>query len=227
MNFDYITHVNKRAKRIKLQFCAYRGLIITSPKKLSGKRINQICNDNKDWINTQQLKHPIKPPTALPTQLNLVALEKTYELSFIITEKSSIRKTGSHLMIKACHQEQQVNVLKKWIRKQAKTLFDLKLKQWSLETQLHYSKLSVRSQKSRWGSCSSTGTISLNDQLLFMPLSILDYIIVHELCHTVQPNHSAQYWALVNLHYPNYKQEEALLAQYSKKIPHWFRTSLY
>lgn len=225
--FNYIANVNKRLKGIKLQFCSYRGLIISSPKKLSTKRLDKICIEHQDWIKTQQLKYPIKTSTALPEHLNLIALEKTYELTFINTEKSSIHETESHLVISANNKEQHINVLKKWIRKQAKQLFDLKLNEWSKNTQLHYSKLSVRSQKSRWGSCSSTGTISLNDQLLFMPSSVLDYIIVHELCHTVHPNHSARYWELVERHYSNYKHEERLLAQFAKQIPRWFRASLY
>jgi len=225
--FNYITNVNKRSKRIKLQFCSYRGLIISSPKKLSAKRLDTICIEHQDWIKTQQLKYPIKISTALPEHLNLTALEKAYEMTFINTEKSSIQETENHLVVSAKNQQQQIKVLKKWMRKKAQKLFDLKLKEWSKNTQLHYSKLSVRSQKSRWGSCSSTGTISLNDQLLFMPLSVLDYIIVHELCHTLHPNHSSRYWSLVNTHYPNFKHEELLLAQYAKKIPRWFRASLY
>ncbi len=224
--FDYITQVNKRSKRIKLQFCSYRGLIISSPKKLSQKRLDSICLEHQDWIQKQQAKHPIES-FVHPLYLNLVALEKTYHLSFLINNKNKVIEDDNHLVIQGQQAKQQIINLKKWIRKKAQQLFADKLEDWSNKTQLNYSKLSVRSQKSRWGSCSSTGTISLNDQLLFMPSSVLDYIIVHELCHTIQPNHSARYWALVNKHYPNFKQQETLLADYAKKIPPWFRASLY
>lgn len=225
--FDYITQVNKRSKRIKLQYCTYRGLIISSPKKLSQKRLDSICIDHQDWIQNQQEKHPIKTVEQQPKQLNLYALEKNYHLTFIINNKNKVIETDDNLEIQGLTKEQQINNLKNWIRKQAQQLFLQQIENWSAKTQLNYSKLSVRSQKSRWGSCSSTGTISLNDQLLFMPSSVLDYIIVHELCHTVHPNHSARYWALVNSHYPNYQQQEVLLAQYAKEIPSWFRASLY
>lgn len=225
--FEYSTQVNKRAKRIKLQFCSYRGLIISSPKKLSQKRLEAICVEHQEWIQKQLTKYPPKTVEAQPCDLNLVALEKTYQLTFVKHDKHKLIEHDHQLVIQGQQSTQQIIALKNWIRKQAKSLFDLKLQAWSNKTQLNYLKLSVRSQKSRWGSCSSTGTISLNDQLLFMPSSVLDYIIVHELCHTVHPNHSSRYWSLVYLHYPNYKQQEALLAQYAKKIPSWFRASLY
>ena len=76
--FEYITHVNKRSKRIKLQFCTYRGLIISSPKKLSQKRLDTICLEHKNWIQKQLEKHPLKTIEYQPKILNLVALEKTY-----------------------------------------------------------------------------------------------------------------------------------------------------
>lgn len=225
--FHYISNVNKRSKRIQLQFCAYRGLIITSPVQLGTKRLEKICFDNQEWIKTQQQKHPLQQAEALPNTLDLVALEKMLTLKFVLGEKNKTKENGLHLTIIAHSKEQQIIVLKRWIRKQAKRLLSKKLNEWSKNTHLHYSKLTVRSQKSRWGSCSSSGTISLNDQLLFMPLSVLDYIIVHELCHTVHPNHAPRYWALLEQHYPNFKQQERLLAQYVKKIPSWFRASLY
>ena len=225
--FEYITQVNKRSKRIKLQFCTYRGLIISSPKKLSQKKLDHICLEHKEWIQTQQAKYSIKNLEQQPYELNLVALEKTYALLFIINDKNKVIEDDNNLVIQGKQTKPQINNLKQWMRQQAKQLFALKLDHWSKKTQLNYSKLNVRSQKSRWGSCSSTGTISLNDQLLFMPSSVLDYIIVHELCHTIHPNHSARYWSLVNEHYPNFKQQEKLLAEYAKCIPSWFRASLY
>lgn len=224
---DYITKINKRSKRIKLQFCAYRGLIISSPKKLSEKRIKNIFNENHTWIKAQQLKHPIQQGAILPNDLQLLALDSNFQITYKQTANKKVIVQNQQLVVSGSNEQEQVLAIKAWIRQQAKLHFKSKLDIWSNKTQLTYSKLTVRSQKSRWGSCSSNGTISLNDQLLFMPDTVLDYIIVHELCHTVHPNHSAKYWSLVHTHYPNYKLQENLLAQYSKKIPSWFRLSLY
>jgi len=109
--FEYITQVNKRSKRIKLQFCSYRGLIISSPKKLSQKRLDGICLEHQDWIQIQQDKHPIEP-LVQPSHLNLIALEKTYELGFIINHKNKVTAKDNHLVIQGQQIKQQIINLK-------------------------------------------------------------------------------------------------------------------
>jgi len=66
-------------------------------------------------------------------------------------------------------------------------------------------KVSVRLQKTRWGSCSTQGAISLNAKLLFLPVDVVNYVLIHELCHTVHHNHSADFWLLVQEHLPQAK----------------------
>jgi predicted metal-dependent hydrolase len=87
--------------------------------------------------------------------------------------------------------------------------------------------LSIRSQKTRWGSCSIRGNISLNDQLLFMPAKTVEYLMIHELCHTRHLNHSTAFWSLVEHHCADYRNHEQLLGKSRNHIPDWFLLDLY
>jgi len=87
---------------------------------------------------------------------------------------------------------------------------------------LPYSALRVRRQKTRWGSCSAKGTISINAKLMFLPVELVDHLLLHELCHTRHLNHSPQYWKLVARHQPDFQRYERLLSKAGRLVPTWF-----
>jgi predicted metal-dependent hydrolase len=92
----------------------------------------------------------------------------------------------------------------------------------SQRTGLEYTAMRVRRQKTRWGSCSGRGTISVNAKLLFLPIELVNHLLLHELCHTKQLNHSAKYWALVEKYEPEFIRLENELKQGGKFVPSWF-----
>ncbi|HPI39728.1 MAG TPA: SprT family zinc-dependent metalloprotease [Pseudobdellovibrionaceae bacterium] len=91
-----------------------------------------------------------------------------------------------------------------YLRESKKILIE-RVQHWSKETGFNPKSLSFRTQKSRWGSCSSSGKISLNLKLIIFPIEVIDYVIVHELCHLKQMNHSSLFWQLVAKHIPHHK----------------------
>lgn len=88
---------------------------------------------------------------------------------------------------------------------QAQRLISARLVELNVQYGFPYKLVSIRNQKTRWGSCSKSGTLSFNYRLLFVDSAIRDYVLVHELCHTQQMNHSVKFWQLVSLSIPNYK----------------------
>ncbi len=77
-------------------------------------------------------------------------------------------------------------------------------------------KIAIRNQISRWGSCSSKGNLNFNYKIVLLPAHLADYIVVHELCHLKEFNHSQKFWDLVTVGDPEYKRHRAEL----RKIPH-------
>ena len=81
--------------------------------------------------------------------------------------------------------------------------------------------MALRKQKTRWGSCSSLGTISLNVKLLFVEPDLVRYILIHELCHVRHMNHSKRFWKLVSAYYAPYKEAHRRLKDAWRKMPRW------
>lgn len=81
-----------------------------------------------------------------------------------------------------------------------------------------YGRITIRNQKSRWGSCSSKGNLNFNCLLMLMPLEVLDYVVVHELCHRKEMNHSPQFWSEVRKVMPDYENQKVWLKEHGDEI---------
>jgi predicted metal-dependent hydrolase len=81
-----------------------------------------------------------------------------------------------------------------------------------------FARLQVRGQRTRWGSCSPRGTISLNWRLALAPAAVLDYVVVHEVCHLREPNHGARFWALVGSRRPGFEEPRSWLRRFGHEL---------
>jgi hypothetical protein len=81
-----------------------------------------------------------------------------------------------------------------------------------------YSRIAIRDQRTRWGSCSSRGTLSFNWRLVLAPLEILEYVVVHELCHLREPNHSPRFWSLLESVRPRFRGERDWLVRHGWEL---------
>lgn len=101
--------------------------------------------------------------------------------------------------------------LVKWYRRTAEAEVADRIAYWGPIVGRMPSSITIRNQKTRWGSCSTKGAVNFNWRLIMVRPEIMDYVIVHELCHLLQHNHSAAYWALVAKVLPDYKQQRSEL----------------
>lgn len=110
--------------------------------------------------------------------------------------------------------EQIKMILEKWYKDKALQWIPKRIAYYEERIGVHCTKLTLRSAKTRWGSCSSEKHIMINWKLIMAPEEVLDYVVVHELCHILQMNHSKDFWALVERYMPDWKEKKAWLKEH-------------
>jgi predicted metal-dependent hydrolase len=230
---SYILRISPKAKHVRFQVSAEKGLVIVVPKRFSPSRVPSLIEKNRQWIErairkAKALQGPLDPAlnSQLPEKISLLALGQTWTVvtSRDDTKPVLVREMPATTLLVQGDINDTVAwpaALEKWLTQRAKEHLIPWLKRVSDETELPYSSVSIRQQRTRWGSCSSRGSISLNARLLFLPPQLVTYVLVHELCHTRHLNHSPRFWRLVESYLPDYRQSDRQLRNASRQMPRW------
>lgn len=225
--------VSPRARYAKLQIRPYGGLEVVIPPRFPRAEIPFLVAKHADWARHQldkqaRLRRSIRLPQHLDLAFDNSSTPVRYagqSLAFNFDLFSDLSPQA--VVIEGSSQQEQIGALRAWIRRRARELLPQLLHEVSQQTGLEFKRVTIRSQKTRWGSCSSRGQISLNDQLLFLPAPTVEYLMIHELCHTRHLNHSRDFWHLVESRCPDYRNHEKLLSRSRDLVPEWFLMDLY
>ena len=118
----------------------------------------------------------------------------------------------------ALAERKRLEILEKRYRNAARAKLESRVAYYHRLTGGNYTSITVRDQRSRWGSCSSRGTLSFNYRLIFAPSVILDYVVVHELCHLTHMNHSKDFWDMVASVMPEYREYRKWLREHGHEL---------
>ncbi|MBO0769264.1 MAG: M48 family metallopeptidase, partial [Solirubrobacterales bacterium] len=124
--------------------------------------------------------------------------------------RTRVARRGAGLHVPA-DPEARAAALERWYRRQAAREIAPRLDAATRTLGVGYTRLTIRAQKTRWGSCSEKGAMSFNWRLLLGPADVLDYVVWHEACHRVHMDHSPRFWALLEEHFPGYREPKAWL----------------
>jgi predicted metal-dependent hydrolase len=124
--------------------------------------------------------------------------------------RSRVHRRGDALLVPAAHAA-RAEALERWYRRAARAELTPRLDAAVGALGVSYTRLTVRNQRTRWGSCSATGAMSFNWRLLLAPERVLDYVVWHEACHLVHLDHSPRFWGLLAAHRPDYREPQRWL----------------
>lgn len=220
--------VSSRARRLSVRVYPGGRVEVVVPPGASATTVQRFVGTHRHWIleRVDELSTTDASSLAPPRHLDLPAIGKSFPVEYLqsgysgpritLVSNGTLRVTGD-----VANAKRVTQALRHWLMSFAQEHLAAELAQVAAETGFRYRRVQIRRQRTRWGSCSITGTISLNVCLLFLRPDIVRYLFVHELCHTRHMNHSPTYWALVAEHEPNFKQLDRELLRGWRHVPAW------
>jgi predicted metal-dependent hydrolase len=208
---------NHRARRYLLRLLPDGIARLTIPNRGSVTEGRRFAERNKEWLARQLVKlqaNPVKPkPWLIGTEILFRGESVRFEAG-MNGDIGTVQFGPERIVVPVVNCDLRFRVMEH-LWKLAAAELPPKVLELAAAHQLSVRRVTVRNQRSRWGSCSRRGTISLNWRLIQAPPFVRDYIILHELMHLRQMNHSARFWLEVESVYPEYKTAEKWLKQNS------------
>lgn len=141
--------------------------------------------------------------------------------SIIVSLRPDVRGTLLSVRGSNLTPERVQEAIDVWGRKYAKAYLEARVRQYAEKLDVEIGRITIRETKTRWGSCTADGNLNFHWKLILLPKSICDYVIVHELCHRFEMNHSKAFWANVAAVFPDYKDRRKKLKEIEKRILSW------
>ncbi|BBD09153.1 M48 family metallopeptidase [Desulfovibrio ferrophilus] len=226
----YSVRESSRAKRVTLRVSPRSGVEVVVPKGFDRDRVPSIVADRKEWLHRQIQRLSeggwSSEPPLMPGELNLQTLDRVLRIDIAHNPRKAPALTQSgpdSLLLTGDSSDQSAcrKCILTWLKQQARLHLVPWLRELSEEIHLPFERARVRAQKSRWGSCSARGTISLNCKLLFLPRPLTRHVLLHELAHIKQLNHSAEFWALLHSLDHHGATHDHELSGAWKHVPRW------
>ena len=193
------------------------GVVLVAPRDTEIPRLDQVVAQKASWI-FRKLRHVSEMETAIDARRFLSGesyslLGRGYRLK-VIKSVDSAHATieEGHILVsvpKDMHEQERSKLvreeLESWYGEQAKAFLQKRVSYWAKKTGLSPTSIMIRAQKKRWASCDGENNLRLNWRIIQAPQSLIDYVIVHELCHLTHKDHTQAFWSLLGTHMPDYE----------------------
>lgn len=217
-----------RARRVRLKVLRDASLEVVAPPGTSERSIRRFVDANGDWVDRMLARLPARCPDSpeagpFPDVLRLRALHQRASVSWSESARKCFRWDEQGVRIGLPRREAGIAraVLVRALKARASDRLAPRVAALAGQHGKRFAGLTWRNQKTRWGSCSSNGNISLNVRLLFLPPSLVDYVIAHELAHLDHPDHSPRFWGALERMMPGASERRREIRQADGLLPDW------
>ncbi|MCW2923889.1 MAG: hypothetical protein JWM98_1293 [Thermoleophilia bacterium] len=212
----------RRTRHVRLHVDEHGSVTASMPQRFPAERLDPIVRERAEWLHGVLTRMELK---ARDTEVDLERGDPVRLFgSWVPTSlergggRATVRFAEGRLQLRVPADGDAHDALVAWYRREARTVFEARVAEWSAALGLRPGKVSVREQRTRWGSCTHRGDLSFNWRLLLAPAWVLDSIVVHELCHIEELNHSDRFWALLDQRYPRHLEASEWLREHGAAL---------
>jgi len=214
--------IRSKRKTLSLSINENADLVVRAPHRVSFDEIQKFISEKSAWIDNKQtlIKAQLEDNENQNSSGQCLYLGSLYPLKIDNNSIEPISFNGQMFTITNVNRERINLPLKSWYKKRFIEVALPRLSYFSDKHELKVKQVRVKEQKTLWGSCSSKNNINLNYLLIMAPMKVIDYVIVHELVHTIHKNHSSKFWQKVETIMPNYKDARKWLKENGYRLRH-------
>jgi predicted metal-dependent hydrolase len=213
--------IRSKRKTLALVVRPDGSLLVRAPWRTPGAVIQEFVQKNRGWIETKQAEAlaalPPAPRKYMPGEMFLY-LGTHYPLALVEGQPEPLLLDDGKFKLALSQHGDGASVFEHWYREQARQVLTARVEFFARQFDFQYKRIRITSARTRWGSCSATGSLSFSWRLILAPLEVVDYVVVHELVHTVFHNHSKQFWARVGTVMPDSPKHRSWLRENGRQL---------
>ena len=195
-------------------------VIVRAPSNATSKQIEEFIDEKEEWIRSKKEmadKLPRVLPKAYITGEDFYYLGRSYPLEIVDEQSKPLILTEKFLLTRTAlpHAEE---IFTRWYKNQARRVITQRVEKFAKENGFVYKRIRITSAKTRWGSCSSKDSLNFTWRLVMAPIYAIDYVVIHELVHLEEKNHSKAYWYKVKKLMPDYKYRRSWLHDHGQTL---------
>lgn len=220
---SYTIKRSPRARYVRLEVRPETGLTVVIPRSYKSDQIPDLLRRKGRWVLSKLAKYYNAPPTMAGKELEsgdtiryLGQALKVVIRRFHQNTDGVVLEQGRLIVNARAAGNGGLNwLVERWYRMQAEALITEKADELATQMEVTYGRLTIRGQKTRWGSCSRQGNLSFNWKLMAAPAPVVNYVVVHELAHLKEMNHSKKFWQLVARYCPRWREHKKWLKEHA------------
>ncbi len=212
--------IRSKRKTIALIVKPDGSLVVRAPLRASEASIREFVESNAKWIEKKQAEALafLRPaPKRYAAGELFTYLGSVYPLEIVKGQKKPLLLDGQFKLAEAAQGNARL-AFEHWYRTQAKQILTERVRLYAGQYGFQYRKIGITSARTRWGSCSADGSLNFSWRLVMAPAEVVDYVVVHELAHTVFHNHSRRFWKRVEKIMPDYKERRKWLRKDGRQL---------